>query len=91
MHTPGGPSQPSTSNPFPPMDIGFNTSSNPFENGGTPDGGPETQGKPERLDSFDKIFKEPNNQDVPASTNEGYPNWSEDPFAMHEAFPEPAT
>ena len=61
-----------------------------FKNLGTPGEQPETQGKPERLDSFDKIFKEPNNQDVPANTNEGYPNWSEDPFAMPEAFPEPA-
>ena len=72
------------------MDLGF-TSSNPFENGGTPGGEPESleKGRPERIDSFDAIFKEePNKQDVPANSNEGFNNWADDPFAGHEAFPE---
>ena len=74
------------------MDLNFNTSSNPFENGGTPGGEPESQekGRPGRIDSFDAIFKEPNKQDVPANSNEGFNNWTEDPFAGHEAFPEPS-
>ena len=44
------------------MDLGFGTNSNPFENGGTPGGEPESyeKGRPERIDSFDAIFKEPN-------------------------------
>ena len=68
---------------------GFKKDSNPFMNGGTPDRQEMPGDRRPKLDSFDNIFNgEQSKKDVPVASHDSIPDWSEDPFAVPNSFPE---